>query len=306
MKLNRKAEPGNSKSTVVGVCIGCGLAIPYLYFVRGETFCKILAVVILPLVIIFAIYSYFHEKKDNRIAEEKATELTSESYYDSVEWKDKYLNYRMKHDFVKPKKKTMKKDMISHCRQREDWVVAVPVSILIALSSVGIYHEYGIILACVAVLFSIGFFIFYISLSTRGIREWYTHDCDFEMLEKSYLNGKFLFYHRNGIGFGTTHIHGFTKSKVYAIDYRLAENITRKVVRVKEYQDSLYGKSRYEHYAVIHVRLPESGRKTEVYIELDEFQVQMAIDEFKKMKYTCDKDNCVAYEETFTNETVVM
>ena len=266
--------------------------------------CKILAVVVLPLVIIFAIYSYFHEKKDNRIAEEKAAELTSESYYDSVEWNEKYLDYKSNHDFVKPKKKTMKMDMISHCRQREDWVVAVPVSVLIALSSVGVYHEYGIIPACVAVLLSIGFFVFYISLSTRGIREWYTHDCDFDMLEKSYLNGKFLFYHRNGIGFGTTHIHGFTKRKVYAIDYRLAENITRKIVRVKEYQDSLYGKSRYEHYAVIHVRLPESGRMTEVYIELDEFQVQMAIDEFKKMKYTFDRDNIVAYEETFTNDIV--
>ena len=44
-----------------------------------------------------------------------------------------------------------------------------------------------------------------------------------------------------------------------------------------------------------------SGFFTEVYIELDEFQVQMAIDEFKKMKYTFDRDNSVAYEESCTN-----
>ena len=118
------------------------------------------------------------------------------------------------------------------------------------------------------------------------------------------MNGRLLLYERNGLAFGTTHIHGFSKSKVYAIDYRLAENITRKIVRVKEYENSLYGKSRYEHFAVIHVRVPESGKIVTVSIELDEYQVQMAIDEFKRMKYTADKDNNVAYAETYTNDIV--
>ena len=300
----RKLKPGNSLHNTIEICVVSVIVSLYFYFMRDEIVDKLIALIAMPLLIIFTVYSFFHEKRDDKKAENKALELCDESYYESVEWSEKYHDYRMKHDFKSPAKKTMKKDMISHLRQREDWLVAVTFSVLLALSSVSACYKHQFILAVVIVTASVLFFVFYLSLSTRGVREWYTHDCDFDTLEKSYLNGKFLYYKRNGLGFGTTHIHGFTKGKVYAVDYRLAENITRKVVRVKEYEDSLYGKSRYEYYAVIKVRLPESGRITDVSIELDEFQVQMAIDEFKKMNYTADKDNSIAYEETFTNDIV--
>ena len=65
--------------------------------------------------------------------ESQALELCDESYYESVEWNEKYLDYRMKHDFKNPAKKAMKKDMLSHLRQREDWLVAVTFSVLLAL-----------------------------------------------------------------------------------------------------------------------------------------------------------------------------
>lgn len=65
---------------------------------------------------------------------------------------------------------------------------------------------------------------------------------------------------------------------MYAIDYRLVEGISRKVVRYKKYEDGIYSSEEYKHYAVIHVRLPKSGQIHNVEIELNEFQVQMEID----------------------------
>lgn len=304
MKFNRNPRTGNPLYNMIAVCVLSIAASLYFYFIRGDILGKIMALVVYPLIFAFAVYSFFHEKKDDMKAEVRKSEFKDDTYFNSAEWKEKYISYKLKHDFEKPKKNTMKKDLLSHCRKREDWLIAVTFSVLISLSSVDVFYKHGIIPAVGMGVLGIGFFIFYISLSSRAVRKWYTHDCDFEMLEKSYMNGKLLLYERNGLAFGTTHIHGFSKSKVYAIDYRLAENITRKIVRVKEYANSLYGKSRYEHFAVIHVRVPESGKIVTVSIELDEYQVQMAIDEFKRMKYTADKDNNVAYAETYTNDIV--
>ena len=83
---------------------------------------------------------------------------------------------------------------------------------------------------------------------------------------------------------GTSHIHAFTEKKVYAIDYKLVEGISRKIVRLKKYEDNIYSSEEYQHFAVIQVRLPQSGQIQNVEIELNEFQVQMAIDNLQSYK----------------------
>ena len=58
----------------------------------------------------------------------------------------------------------------------------------------------------------------------------------------------------------------------------MLEGISRKIVRLKKYEDGIYNAEEYQHFAVIHVRLPRNGDIHDVEIELNEFQVQMAID----------------------------
>ena len=90
--------------------------------------------------------------------------------------------------------------------------------------------------------------------------------------------------------------------KVYAIDYRLVEGISRKVVRLKKYEDGIYSSEEYRHYAVIHVRLPQSGRIHNVEIELNEFQVQMAIDKLSTCKIGEDLIGNLSVNEHKENE----
>lgn len=136
------------------------------------------------------------------------------------------------------------------------------------------------------------------------VRRWLKGDIDYNVLESSYLNSRMLIYKKNGFAFGTTHIHAFTEKKIYAIDYRLVEGISRKIVRLKKYEDGIYSSEEYQHFAVIHVRLPESGNIFDVEIELNEFQVQMAIDNLPTYLLGEGMENDVLFTEKKENETV--
>lgn len=136
------------------------------------------------------------------------------------------------------------------------------------------------------------------------VRRWLKRDIDYGALERSYLGGRILTYKKNGFIFGTTHIHAFTEKKIYAIDYEIAEGISRKIVRLKKYEDGIYSSEEYQHYAVIHVRLPESGTIHDVEIELNEFQVQMVIDDLHLYKPGNGSQTDIALEESKYNESV--
>ena len=114
-----------------------------------------------------------------------------------------------------------------------------------------------------------------------------------------------LFYKTNALAFETTHLHGFTEKKIYAIDYRLVEGISRKIVRLKKYEEGIYNTEEYQHFAVIHVRLPRSGNIYDVEIELNEFQVQMAIDKLSTYKIGEDLTGNISVNEHKENETVI-
>ena len=137
------------------------------------------------------------------------------------------------------------------------------------------------------------------------VRRWLKGDIDYNELNRSYICSRIVTYKKNWLGFGTTHIHAFTETKIYNIDYRLAEGITRKIVRMKNYEDGIYSSEEYKHYAVIHVRLPESEQIHLVEIELNEFQVQMVIDNFIKYKTGNDLISGLYITEDKNNENVV-
>ena len=137
------------------------------------------------------------------------------------------------------------------------------------------------------------------------VRKWLKGDIDYEGLEASYLKSQMLFYKTNALAFGTTHLHGFTEKKIYAIDYRLVEGISRKIVRLKKYEDGIYNTEEYQHFAVIHVRLPRSGNIHDIEIELNEFQVQMAIDKLPTCKIGEDLIGNLSVNEHKENEAVI-
>jgi len=250
----------------------------FFFFVRGDEAGKLCACTVCPFMILYLIYAYFKEKKADKNAKLKNKNILEGSYFAGSKWKEQYTDYLNEHPFEKPKYTNMKQDLLSRFRRREYFVGMLLMLFLIFCSSCCFMIQQPFVGVVGILLFGL-FFYWELSLYIgRPVRKWLNGDIDYNELESSYLNSKILTYKKNGLALGTSHIHAYTEKKVYAIDYRLVEGISRKIVRLKKYEDNIYSSEEYQHFAIIHVRLPQSGKIHDIEIELNEFQVQMAID----------------------------
>ncbi len=257
----------------------------FFFFIRGDLAGKMIAFMVCPMMIGYLIYAYHKEKKADKNALVKNEKLIDGSYFESKQWHNDYVRYMNEHSFERPKYSDMKKDLLKRFQRREYIRNMLFLAFLLfctgcaALMGNYFVTVFGVIFF--GLLF-LGEFLLFIGMP---VRKWCRGDIDYNALDNSYKNSWMLTYKKNGLAFGTTHIHGFTEKKIYAIDYRLVEGISRKIVRLKTYEDGIYSKEEYRHFAVIHVKLPYSGEINHVEIELNEFQVQMAIDRLSTYKY---------------------
>lgn len=276
----------------------------FVWFIRGDMAGKLCAVIVCPLLIAYLIYAYNKEKKADRNAADRNPLMISGEYFESTKWREDYLIYKSEHPFERVDSQSMKKDLLKRFRRTEYLMWSLFFMFLIFCCFVVLMQRAGIIAIVGVVMFGIFFywqFSLYIGIP---VRRWLKRDIDYDTLERSYLSGRILTYKKNGFIFGTTHIHAFTEKKIYAIDYELAEGISRKIVRLKKYEDGIYSSEEYQHFAVIHVRLPRSGNNHDVEIELNEFQVQMVIDDFHSYKPKNELQTEIQLEEDKYNETV--
>ena len=277
MKNNRRKVPEMTplKLTIyILVLIAIGL---FFFFIQGDMPGKICACTVCPAMVVYLIYAYHKEKSADRSFVDKNENIISGNYFKTAEWQHNYITYRNKYPFEKAMYPDMKKDLLSRFRRRE-YVVWMLFMAFLMFGSCCLMMQKRFLGLIGFLLFGILFCLDFSLYIGTPVRKWLKRDIDYDALEKSYINARFIVYKKNGFAFGTTHIHAYTEKKVYAIDYRLVEGISRKVVRYKKYEDGIYSSEEYKHYAVIHVRLPQSGQIHDVEIELNEFQVQMAID----------------------------
>lgn len=276
----------------------------FFFFIRGDQAGKFMACVVCPCFILYFIYAYCKERKADNKADESKIQFLDGSYFESPEWHEKYLIYINEHPFIKPECQSMKKDLLKRFHRRE-YIVGMILPLFLILCTACLIPMGQFAMACVG--FGLFGLIFYLQFSLyigMPVRKWLRRDIDYNMLEASYLKSRMLLYKKNGIAFGTTHIHGFTEKKIYAIDYELVKGISRKIVRLKKYEDGVYNTEEYKHFAVIHVRLPQSGTIQDVEIELDEFQVQMAIDKLTTYKLGHEPYGTMTVGERKENENV--
>ena len=305
MGRNDKFPFAMTKKSLVVYIASIVLIGPLLFFVRGDMAGKYAACIACPMIIVYLIYAYCKESKADMKAQETKVQYLDGSYFESPAWPEKYVIYLNEHPFEKPKYQSMKMDLLKRFQRREYLVkMILPLFLMfctLCLIPLGRYYM-AIIGLC---LFG---FLFCLELSLyigMPVRKWLKGDIDCEELEASYLKSQMLFYKTNALAFGTTHLHGFTEKKIYAIDYRLVEGISRKIVRLKKYEEGIYNTEEYQHFAVIHVRLPRSGNIYDVEIELNEFQVQMAIDKLSTYKIGEDLTGNISVNEHKENETVI-
>ena len=284
MKNNRRKVPEMTplKLTIyILVLIAIGL---FFFFIQGDMPGKICACTVCPAMVVYLIYAYHKEKSADRSFVDKNENIISGNYFKTAEWQHNYITYRNKYPFEKAMYPDMKKDLLSRFRRRE-YVVWMLFMAFLMFGSCCLMMQKRFLGLIGFLLFGILFCLDFSLYIGTPVRKWLKRDIDYDALEKSYINARFIVYKKNGFAFGTTHIHAYTEKKVYAIDYRLVEGISRKVVRYKKYEDGIYSSEEYKHYAVIHVRLPQSGQIHDVEIELNEFQVQMAIDYLQVFRF---------------------
>ena len=273
----------------------------FFFFIRNDMAGKMVAFMVCPMLILYLIYAYRKEKKADTDAVHKGNQILSGEYFESPEWRMKYTAYINEHPFERPVIPDMKKDLLKRFRRREDLMWMFLMLFLMfcgGCALIGGRYIFGII---GIVLFGLLFYMVFSDYYGMPVRKWLKGDIDYNQLNSSYVNSRIVTYKKNGFAYGTTHIHAFTDKKVYAIDYRLVEGISRKIVRMKQYEDGIYSSEEYQHFAVTHVRLPRSGQIQDVEIELNEYQVQMVIDNLMTFKLgerlredltlTEDKDN---------------
>ena len=277
----------------------------FFFVVREDLAGKLIAFLVCPILIIYLIYAYRKEKKADHNALQKKTAFISGDYFESPEWQEKYREYISEHPFESPVVSDMKKDLLKRFRRKEELILSLFFLFLMFCTCCCFFSGNYIISVIGIFIFGALFYKSFSEFIGMPVRKWLEGNIDYNQLNRSYVNSRILTYKKNGFAFGTTHIHAFTEKKIYNIDYRLAEGITRKIVRIKNYEDGIYSSEEYKHYAVIHVRLPESGQLQLVEIELNEFQVQMVIDNF--MKYMIDEDliSGRCFTEDTSTKTVV-
>ena len=292
----------NSKKNLVILYLSMIIADVFLlFFGRYDIKYTVSAVIITPAVFIWTVYSYFHEKKDDKNAVDKSIEILNGSYFITSQWHEQYITYRLKHPFEKPKCKSMKSDLYAKYRNKDDLFLIILFFLFVILLTVMMFINFEWWYPIGVVVFLCLGLSFLNNYTGKTVRKFLKRDIDYPALERSYLKGKMLTYKNSGIILGTTHIHIFTSDNIYAIDYRIVDDITRKVVRVKEFDDSMYTGNRYDHYAVVNARIPKSGSTAKVEVKLNEYQVQMIIDEFHRIKYPDEINKMNAYEEKNEN-----
>ncbi|MFR7642395.1 MAG: hypothetical protein ACLUYU_12455 [Coprococcus sp.] len=305
MGRNDKFPFAMTKKSLVVYIASIVLIGPLLFFVRGDMAGKYAACIACPMIIVYLIYAYCKESKADMKAQETKVQYMDGSYFESSEWHEKYVIYLNEHHFEKPKYQSMEMDLLKRFQRREYLVkMILPLFLMfctLCLIPLGRYYM-AIIGFC---LFGFLFWLEFSLYIGMPVRKWLKGDIDYEELEASYLKSQMLFYKTNALAFETTHLHGFTEKKIYAIDYRLVEGISRNIVRLKKYEDGIYNTEEYKHFAVIHVRLPRSGDIYDVEIELNEFQVQMAIDKLSVYKIGEDLMENLSVNEHKENEAVI-
>ncbi|MCR4717618.1 MAG: hypothetical protein K5656_10595 [Lachnospiraceae bacterium] len=296
---NSGMKPMEPKKLLVGVILTTLIICTITFiFVEGVEY-KVGVVITATIVIAFTIKSIIHEKKDNKKAKFLAEDIESGAYFLTQEWQAKYIDYKMKHPFSKVNAKSMKADLYKRYRTKTDLFFLLLFLLFIVVGVINLVEKHELKYILAIFVFTIMFVYILNGYTGKVVRKFLARDIDYDALENSYLNGIMLRYEHNGIVLGTTHLHIYTDDNIYAIDYRIIEDLTRTVVRQKNYEDSLYVGSDYKHFLTVHMRMP-SGDYTTREVELNEFQLQMVIDEYNKshntLSYSRKGDTVESYD----------
>ncbi len=293
MKNNNMLD--SKKNLKIEIICGVALAIilgAVYYFYRSW---EILVILILvpPAMMGFCLYAYFKEKRHDRSSEKDIQSFLSGEKYRKKEWKTAYYEYKEKHSFEEISPKGMKHDLIKRYRNGNHRGLAEIGLLLFAGSIAAVFYpikNFYLGYSILGILFGGAFMSYGIYKYVGGpVRKFYKTANNLSEIEKSYNKGKMLSYKTNsinssGINLGSTYTVIFDNDRVTAVENSTIEDMVRKMVRVKKYENSVYSGQEYNYYVSVIYR-ESDGKESHIDVRLDEFQCEMIITEFHRSFY---------------------
>ncbi len=284
---------------VVAICLVVFLVT--IYFFTGSWECLLCAVIAPTLMTVFSLHAFFKEKKQDKNSEIDKQKFLSGAKYRQNEWKNAYYQYKEKHTFETISKNGMKYDLKKRYRKKDFGYIRIG-TLLIICSILIIFIPmtevkdkaaaiFGIL--CGGVIFSIGLH----GLTSSPVQSFLKQQANLTEIEKSYVKGKMLSFGNNGINLGNSYTIIYNSEKVFAVDNHNIRDMTRKMIRVKKYENSTYSGQEYKYYvSLIYTAL--DGKTETVDVRLDEFQCEMMIAEFNRHFYPGRKYDSITLEVT--------
>ena len=276
--MRRDQKPPNPKATLIGGII-FSIVLPPLFFlfIRNDI-PFIFAPVLSAVCTAYFVYVYFREKKADIKAESEKEAFLDDSYFRSSEWREKYLRYIQANSFEKPGERGMKSDLTEKYRNMASMPLTL-IGMLMLLWAIlqilaGRLTVFGLILFLIP-----GPFLMYLGAEKYlaiPVKKLYKRtDIDISDVEDSYNNGRLLTYKKCGINIGTAFLVIYNEAKVDVIKCSGIRSVTRHITRLKKYDGTLYSGEEYVHK----VRITADK---EYLAELDEYQVEMAVNEIDR------------------------
>ncbi len=293
---------------VVGIILSLTMPFCFLckYFIEGSVPWWILCV-ISGAAVAYCVYGYVKEKRDDKKFKKSLGDIENNSYFTSSEWRERYFEYVQKKPFEIPNKKGMKADLTARYRKMQPhwlWIMGIIMFLLAAflyeaLKNDEDLNEYPILaifiiyaVPLIAVIIGIYLICVFIQSIKRSPVKFFYHDiqeyADIADIERSYENGVMLSHKKAGINIGIEYTLIYHQFGVSLIKNRDIKKVSRHVVRQKKYDTNEFT---YKGDVYIHkLYILEKNRfdMEEYYLELNEFQVEMAISELLKFAESCE------------------
>ena len=260
-------------SPFVKLCmiIGITLVASIYLFATGSASTAIIIMVIMGG---YGVGSYLFETHNDKKAEKLKNDIENGTLYAGDEWQEKYLRYKMSEPFAKIIGSDMKHDMQKHYHTTKHLVGIILAGFLIlcdlCLFAIHIAAGIGGLL-----LFCGLMYLAVTSYGGRPVKKFYKRtDVDFQAVNDSYMSGKMVAYQCNGINIGSKYLVAFNETKVIALELHDVSDITKEILREKEYVNSVYTGEKTRLFAVVN-----GDTKIEM---RDEFQLELAIEEFHR------------------------
>lgn len=303
-KKKKQKEPIAKPTTrlVVGIILSLTMPFCFLckYFIEHSIPWWIIAVISAALVA-YCVYVYAKEKRDDKKFWKSLGDIEDNSYFTSPEWRERYLEYVQKKPFEAPNKKGMKADLTARYRKMQPhwlWIMGIIMFVLAVflydvLKNDNDLNEYPILaifiiyaVPLVAVIIGIYLICVYIQnmkyshvkFFYRNIQEY----ADIADIERSYENGVMLSHKKMGINIGIEYTVIYDPFRVYLIKNRDIKIASRHVVRQKKYDTNEFVYKGDEYIHQLYILSKSQYNTDEYYLELNEFQVEMALCELLK------------------------